>query len=214
MRKPSQLLIAVAMTVPLLCSANASTSAKKVLTQTTYNYKYSIGRDAGNRHSHVICDGCTPKTDYVKAGTNYTISTQEDKATTPLVMKFSSDPDTASNKSVSTLKQNDGEMVAKNKVAVVRFGFDKHDLTDKEKSKLKSAKDKMLDKNVSIVGYTDKIGSKNYNDILAQKRAESVASCIRREGIEPSHVEGKGKCCYVSETDQSENRRVEVLVIK
>ena len=65
MRKPSQLLIAVAMTVPLLCSANASTSAKKVLTQTTYNYKYSIGRDAGNRHSHVICDGCTPKTDYV-----------------------------------------------------------------------------------------------------------------------------------------------------
>lgn len=65
---------------------------------------------------------------------------------------------------------------------------------------------------VEITGYTCDIGTKPYNDLLAKKRAASVATYLEQKGIHPLHVTGKGKCCYVSTHKRAKylNRRVEV----
>lgn len=66
---------------------------------------------------------------------------------------------------------------------------------------------------VEIRGYTDKIGTKEYNDGLARRRAEAVRRFIIANGVQEGKIkmESEGRCCYSSETD-SENRRVEVWV--
>jgi len=97
------------------------------------------------------------------------------------------------------------------KKIVVYFPFDSAKLTEDEKLKIKVFLNKIgRNSKLKVEGFTDKIGSKEYNDKLALKRAESVARFIRmlRSDISLS-VNGKGKCCYISEEDD-ENRRVEV----
>jgi outer membrane protein OmpA-like peptidoglycan-associated protein len=64
---------------------------------------------------------------------------------------------------------------------------------------------------LSVKGYTCEIGSKQYNDKLAVRRAKAVARVLEEEGIHLSEVSGEGKCCYVSK-ELSKNRRSEVLV--
>lgn len=73
---------------------------------------------------------------------------------------------------------------------------------------------------VKIVGYTDDIGSKSYNDRLARKRALSVKNYLVKQGVEPSRIviEGVGKDKYLvannSSLDRFTNRRAEFYVIK
>jgi len=69
-----------------------------------------------------------------------------------------------------------------------------------------------------IKGYTDDVGSVAYNDRLAMRRAEAVASVLRRRGIKnPMEIEAYGKCCYVAsnatEQGREQNRRAEVHFI-
>lgn len=69
-------------------------------------------------------------------------------------------------------------------------------------------------KSLLVVGYTDDIGPKRYNDLLARKRAESVARALRELGIQPVQIEAKGKCCYVADNETPQgralNRRAEI----
>ncbi len=67
------------------------------------------------------------------------------------------------------------------------------------------------DMKISVKGYTCEIGTKQYNDKLAVRRAEAVAKVLEKEGIHPSEVSGEGKCCYVS-NELPRNRRSEVVV--
>lgn len=73
---------------------------------------------------------------------------------------------------------------------------------------------------VKIVGYTDDVGSKSYNDRLARKRALSVKNYLVKQGVEPSRIviEGVGKDKYLvandSSLDRFTNRRAEFYVIK
>lgn len=96
---------------------------------------------------------------------------------------------------------------------VVYFPFDSAKLTDKERKKLDFFLQKVnRHKNyrVKVTGFTDKAGSKEYNDKLALKRAKAVASYLKsKNGKLKVSVLGFGKCCYVSEKDE-ENRRAEV----
>jgi len=62
----------------------------------------------------------------------------------------------------------------------------------------------------AVTGYTCDLGSQEYNDRLALKRAESVSSYLKGKEVIPLQVEGKGKCCYVSE-ERELNRRVEII---
>lgn len=69
-------------------------------------------------------------------------------------------------------------------------------------------------KSLLVVGYTDDIGPDRYNQLLARKRADSVAKALRDLGIDSVRIEAKGKCCYVADNDtpqgRAQNRRTEI----
>lgn len=74
----------------------------------------------------------------------------------------------------------------------------------------------LVAKSLLIVGYTDDIGPKHYNDKLARKRAESVAAVLYELGISDIRIEAEGKCCYIADnataTGRAQNRRVDLIV--
>jgi outer membrane protein OmpA-like peptidoglycan-associated protein len=98
--------------------------------------------------------------------------------------------------------------------SIAVFDFDKYNLKDSEKKEISDALDRIKKaETIEIKGYTDKIGTEEYNDKLALKRAESVKKYLISNGIDERKIkiEAKGKCCYISPKD-SENRRVEIWV--
>ena len=82
-------------------------------------------------------------------------------------------------------------------------------------------------KSVKIVGYTDEIGTPNYNQKLSQKRANAVAAYLRGKGIVvkgKSEVRGLGETSSKSECENVKgkelkaclwrDRRVEVEIVQ
>jgi len=73
---------------------------------------------------------------------------------------------------------------------------------------------------VKIIGYTDSIGSKEYNDRLARKRAEAIKRYLVKRGISPDRIEilGKGKADYLFDNNtplnRFTNRRAEFFVME
>ena len=68
---------------------------------------------------------------------------------------------------------------------------------------------------IELVGRTDDIGGKAYNDRLARRRAESVRSWLLDRGVQAEiFVRAEGLCCYLdpaaTEAARRSNRRVEV----
>lgn len=85
----------------------------------------------------------------------------------------------------------------------VYFDFDSFKIRENEKGKL----DRLpRDLKYEITGYTCDLGSKEYNDRLALRRAISVRDYLRVE----AEVSGKGKCCYAESKNREKNRRVEI----
>lgn len=74
------------------------------------------------------------------------------------------------------------------------------------------------DRNVEIEGHTDNVGGDDYNQILSQRRAESVRSFLMQQGVSPGRIvaSGKGEHQPVadneSEGGRQQNRRVEVII--
>jgi len=69
-----------------------------------------------------------------------------------------------------------------------------------------------------VTGYTDSLGDDEYNQLLAQKRANKVSAWIRKRGIRnPIEVAARGACCYLAANDaergRAMNRRVIVEII-
>ncbi|MDA8089224.1 MAG: OmpA family protein [Nitrospiraceae bacterium] len=94
----------------------------------------------------------------------------------------------------------------------VHFAFDSYALRPGEKEKLKAVQS-LVRSPVNITGYTDDIGTQPYNMRLSLERAEVVARFLRRIGIVPVTVTGKGECCPVSHIKKF-NRRVEIKEMK
>jgi outer membrane protein OmpA-like peptidoglycan-associated protein len=71
---------------------------------------------------------------------------------------------------------------------------------------------------LGVEGYTDSIGTDEYNMTLSQKRADSVRNYLTANGINPANVTaiGKGKDDPVASNDNAagrqQNRRVEMVV--
>ena len=69
--------------------------------------------------------------------------------------------------------------------------------------------------NIEISGHTDNIGSEVYNEILSQKRADSVVKFLLKKGINKNRLTAKGygqsKPIDTNETDigRANNRRTE-----
>lgn len=71
---------------------------------------------------------------------------------------------------------------------------------------------------IELEGRTDDIGSKAYNDRLAQRRADFVHSWLLKHGVNAEIVvRAEGLCCYLdtapTETSRRNNRRVEVRLV-
>jgi outer membrane protein OmpA-like peptidoglycan-associated protein len=111
----------------------------------------------------------------------------------------------------------------------VLFEFNKADLTSGARAKVRDIAEvlegpRVKDRQVSIEGHTDSIGSEQYNQRLSERRAESVASSLDREGVSQSrmHARGFGKKYPIAPNKNSDgsdnpegrakNRRVEVII--
>ena len=85
-------------------------------------------------------------------------------------------------------------------------------------NKLAAFLDKYPDRNVAIQGYTDSVGSEDYNQALSERRAESVKSYLTTQGIGATRLvaSGKGRSDPVADNDSAagrqQNRRVEVVI--
>jgi outer membrane protein OmpA-like peptidoglycan-associated protein len=85
-------------------------------------------------------------------------------------------------------------------------------------SKLVVFLNKYPERGAAIEGYTDSVGSDDYNQALSQRRADSVRSYLVREGIESGRLTatGMGKNDPVADNDSAigrqQNRRVAVII--
>jgi outer membrane protein OmpA-like peptidoglycan-associated protein len=77
---------------------------------------------------------------------------------------------------------------------------------------------KYPDRTVAIEGYTDSVGSEDYNQKLSERRADSVKSYLAGQGIGSIRLSasGKGENDPVADNDSAsgrqQNRRVEVII--
>lgn len=123
---------------------------------------------------------------------------------------------------VTRIKDADGNVLFK---AVVQnellFAFDSFELSEDAKGML----DKLIPviedvpgTKLKIIGHTDNIGGKSYNDNLSLNRAKSVASYLSAGGIDRNNIieQGKGFSQPVAdnttEQGRAKNRRVEIFI--
>ncbi|MDY0038558.1 MAG: OmpA family protein, partial [Zoogloea oleivorans] len=100
----------------------------------------------------------------------------------------------------------------------LRFPFDVSRIQPEHRQLLAGFANEVLPtlqrKSLLVVGYTDDIGPDHYNQLLARKRADSVAKALRDLGIDAARIEAKGKCCYVADNEtpqgRAQNRRAEI----
>ncbi|MBY8974352.1 OmpA family protein [Rhodobacteraceae bacterium NNCM2] len=103
----------------------------------------------------------------------------------------------------------------------VYFGFDRTDLTEAARATLDevtAAVTEMSATALSIVGYTDTVGSASYNQTLSERRARRVAEALVDRGVSPDGMTlaGRGKTdLAVPTADQVReplNRRVTIAI--
>lgn len=103
----------------------------------------------------------------------------------------------------------------------VFFAFDSYDLLASSKSELNRMVEVMKDNSqieVVIIGHTDSTGPEEYNQMLSEKRAQSVVNYLTNNGIKKERLEylGKGESepAYPNDTreNRAKNRRVNFKV--
>lgn len=103
----------------------------------------------------------------------------------------------------------------------ILFDFDSADLRSTAQQNLSDLASSLQDypnTELLIVGHTDAVGSEEYNQSLSERRANTAAEFLMRQGIAPSRVTtlGKGEMEPVASNETSygrqQNRRVEVAI--
>ena len=126
----------------------------------------------------------------------------------------------ALNRVVETRRTPNG-MVIVLPESTFRFDFDKADLTQKNRELLaRIAGILLISKGyrLSIFGYTDDVGSDEYNQQLSLRRAKSVEEYLIQSGLPSSiiNVKGYGKTSPFDKSNsamaRARNRRVEIAV--
>ena len=118
---------------------------------------------------------------------------------------------------------NCGKVVKVTTLRGVQFDFNKS--TIKPDGEKILAEDVTMLKNdkslvVSVEGHCDIVGSDDYNQKLSEKRAQSVADFLEKQGVEKSRLKivgfGRKKPVVPNDTDANRalNRRVEMIIIQ
>ena len=102
----------------------------------------------------------------------------------------------------------------------VLFAFDKADLKPSAREMVRNIAEVAIstERNLSVEGHTDAVGSVMYNQELSMKRSQSVANALRADGVPQRRiaVRGYGKGNPIVDNDSPEsralNRRVEVVI--
>jgi len=87
-------------------------------------------------------------------------------------------------------------------VVTLYFDFDKNILKDREKQVLDSIYNVLLEANtttIQISGYTDGLGTEQYNNKLSDRRAKACADYLIKKGIDKARISfvSFGKCCPI-----------------
>lgn len=103
---------------------------------------------------------------------------------------------------------------SEDKKMVVHFDINKSQLKKPEKEKLNSLVNSNIKGTVQVIGYTCPLGPDTFNHKLSWERAKRVKAFLAKSLKNTIVEEGKPKCCYVSESDLAQNRRVEVIFME
>lgn len=129
------------------------------------------------------------------------------RMTTPLKQEVSAASEVQQAR--STNKDQSG--VKQVRLVPIQFDFDSAKLSIPEREKLNGLLANFpRSSTFDVTGFTCMIGRSDYNEELSIRRANHVAEIIKINGLNVGTVEGKGKCCPVS-NEKRLNRRVEIL---
>jgi OmpA-OmpF porin, OOP family len=112
-------------------------------------------------------------------------------------------------------------------VVTVYFDFDKHNLKEEAVTRLDSVYNVLAETpgaSLQISGYTDGLGTVEYNKVLSDKRARACAAYLIQKGIDSSRItfESFGACCPIemelingrdNEEGRAKNRRALINVV-
>jgi len=104
----------------------------------------------------------------------------------------------------------------------VRFDFNKSDIKPEYRDTLNRIAGILMTLKgytINVYGYTDDVGSQDYNLQLSQRRAEAVRTFLAQAGISPSIMNTKGfgksdpRVAGTGEPARAANRRVEIGIV-
>jgi len=191
-------------TVALVLLIPMSAVAEEIK-QRSYGYSYDVAKSV-NSDVFIVCSDCKDDT-LTKVPVPIKLAMRmsvEEPLAKPL-----QNPVTQKQEEASVNKQ---ATIQSGLIGAVHFDFDRSLLVKSEQENLDQISGQIpADKSVDVIGYTCSIGTDGYNKGLSYKRASSVASYLMSKGVSIGKVEGKGKCCPVSDNNKI-NRRVEVEI--
>ena len=179
------------------CKNNAPVSNATLILKSASGKETALTTDADGRY---VVD---PFED-TSSNMTLTISSEsyKDKAS-PVIIENIDESDLLTDQFINTDVCIEMELVIKAEdVVTVYFDFDKSNLTPAAVEKLNTISDllkKYPEATIQISGYTDGLGSNEYNKILSQKRAVSCANYLAKQGVDTKRIsyESFGKCCPV-----------------
>ena len=100
---------------------------------------------------------------------------------------------------------------------VSRFKINSSYLDRNSKAALDSFLEGKMDAKFTVIGHTCNLGSRDYNQTLSEKRANSVKSYLLKQGVSSANIKvvGKGETqplySNTSDENRKKNRRVEIM---
>ena len=203
----SSFIKTLAMTILTVMASVTLAGAQGVNTdQTEYGYPSHAGTYQPSQ-TYVICSGSdchvpTPKR-------HLSLAYQKEYQAQPLQI----DPSKlVPRQAIASVKSNEVLVIPQVVRETLYFEYNSARLTECDRRKLDVIKQSASESGsrITITGYTDKKGSRQYNNRLALQRAETITRYLGLS--KKAIVLGKGKCCYLDESRDGKNRRGEIVI--
>jgi len=185
----------------------ATTSQATTVIQKNYGYYVETAKDTGSDREYVVCDE-TRRSPLVP-----------EPKTLPMAIRFGGQSTALPLHSTPAFVPQETlsrPCSAKYRLEkTILFGFDSARVEDSRVLSLLagSLKTDPSVTGIRIRGFTCDIGTREYNDRLAMRRAVAVGSLLGKAGLQVDEVSGEGKCCYIP-GERKLSRRVEISIMR